>query len=286
MFDFIARPVGMLLVFLYNTFQNYGIAIVVLTLLIRLVLLPLYYKQMKSTAKTQKLQPKIKELQKRYKNDKDKLSQEQMKLYKEEGVNPMGGCLPTLIQLPILFGLIAVFREPLKFMYGYSAEMIEAAVAKLPEAMHGTYQQVYAVVTEKGLNMNFLGFWDLSQVPRWNPAGIMENPKVFIPLLLIPILSAITTYISMKMSNNAMFGKKDKNAPKGQKSEADAMGGANNMMAYMFPLLSLWLGFSVPASLGLYWFIGYIFQIGQQIVIQKIMEKKEKEKEEEDAKIA
>ena len=112
----IAKPLGILLNFLYHTIGNYGISIIVFTLLIKLVLLPLMLQQTKSTKQMADMQPKLKEIQEKYKNDKEKLSQKQLELYKEYNINPLGGCLPLLIQMPIIFGLFAVLREPTKYI--------------------------------------------------------------------------------------------------------------------------------------------------------------------------
>ena len=113
---FIAKPLGVLLNFLYGIVNNYGIAIILFTIVIKLVLLPLTIQQLKQTKQMNELQPKLKELQEKYKNDKEKLNVKTMELYKEYKVNPVGGCLPLLIQLPIIFGLFAVLREPIKYI--------------------------------------------------------------------------------------------------------------------------------------------------------------------------
>jgi YidC/Oxa1 family membrane protein insertase len=106
------NALGSVLAWIYDIVPNYGIAIIVLTLAIRLLLLPLGIKQIKSMQHMQALQPKLKELQKKYKNNRQKQQEEQMKLYKEAGVNPLGGCLPMLLTLPFLFAMYAVIRPP------------------------------------------------------------------------------------------------------------------------------------------------------------------------------
>lgn len=114
--NLIAGPLGSLLNFLYGVVSNYGLAIILFTLIIKLVLLPLTIQQLKQTKQMSEVQPKLKELQEKYKNDKEKLNIKTMELYKEHKVNPVGGCLPLLIQLPIIFGLFAVLREPTKYI--------------------------------------------------------------------------------------------------------------------------------------------------------------------------
>jgi YidC/Oxa1 family membrane protein insertase len=112
----IATPLGKLLLFLYHLIGNYGFSIIVFTLIIKLILLPLTLNQLKQTKKVTELQPKIKELQNKYKNDKETLNIKIMELYKEHKVNPLGGCLPLLIQMPIIIGLFKVLREPVKYI--------------------------------------------------------------------------------------------------------------------------------------------------------------------------
>lgn len=112
----IAKPLGLLLNFLYGFVGNYGIAIILFTIIVKLIMLPLTFHQLKQTKQMGEIQPKIKELQEKYKNDKEKLNIKTMELYKEYKVNPVGGCLPLLIQMPIIFGLFAVLREPIKYI--------------------------------------------------------------------------------------------------------------------------------------------------------------------------
>ncbi|MBF1359884.1 MAG: membrane protein insertase YidC [Mogibacterium diversum] len=112
----IAVPLGYLLTFIYNLVGNYGISLIILTVLVKLILYPLYFKQIKSTASMSSLQPKMKAIQEKYKNDKEKMNEEMAKLSKNENFNPMGGCLPTLIQIPILWGLFTLLRNPIRYI--------------------------------------------------------------------------------------------------------------------------------------------------------------------------
>ena len=113
---FIAVPLGYLLTFIYNLVGNYGISLIILTVLVKLILYPLYFKQIKSTASMSSIQPKIKAIQEKYKNDKEKMNEEMAKITKDENFNPMGGCLPMLIQLPIIWGLFTLLRNPIKYI--------------------------------------------------------------------------------------------------------------------------------------------------------------------------
>jgi len=113
---FIAVPLGYLLTFIYKLVGNYGISLIILTVLVKLLLYPLYFKQIKSTASMSSIQPKIKAIQEKYKNDKEKMNEEMAKITKDENFNPMGGCLPMLIQLPIIWGLFTLLRNPIKYI--------------------------------------------------------------------------------------------------------------------------------------------------------------------------
>jgi YidC/Oxa1 family membrane protein insertase len=115
---FIARPLGTLLSFLYEFIQNYGITLLVFTLIVKLLLYPLYAKQVKSSVRMSEMQPKMKELQTKYAHDKQEMNAKMMELYRKEKFNPASGCLPALIQMPIIFGLFALLRNPMMFITG------------------------------------------------------------------------------------------------------------------------------------------------------------------------
>ena len=145
MLDYIARPLGMFLKFIYDTiaFHNYGLAIIVFTIIVRAAMLPLTLKQYKSTSKMQEIQPLINDIQKRYKDDKEKLNQELMKLYKEHNYNPMGGCFPMLIQMPIILSLYWVIVQPLKFMLGKDENTVIPRIVEVAsQALGKTVQQM------------------------------------------------------------------------------------------------------------------------------------------------
>ena len=112
----VAKPIGYLLALIYKLVGNYGISLIILTVIVKLALYPLYAKQIKSTAGMSDMSEKAKEIQNRYANDKEKMNEEMQKLYAETGFNPMSGCLPMLIQFPIIMGLFALLRNPMKYM--------------------------------------------------------------------------------------------------------------------------------------------------------------------------
>ncbi|KNY29736.1 YidC/Oxa1 family membrane protein insertase [Pseudobacteroides cellulosolvens] len=272
MLDFIAKPFGDILYFIYNNlaFKSYGIAIIIFTIFVKIILLPLMIKQYNNMAKMQELGPKLKEIQTKYKNDKEKLQQESMKLYQENNYNPMGGCLPLLIQMPILLALWQVIQKPLRYMIDIGPDTIDklANVLKLPNK---GYVEIDII---KNFDINKVG--DIITTNIANVIEGMENGFRFLGvnlgtvpsadyktnflLLLIPILAAATTYISSKLSMVTSTTPMDNPM---QKS-----------MLFMGPLMTLFFSFSFPAGMGLYWIVGGIFQIFQQLFINKLMAKK------------
>lgn len=298
MLDIICKPLGQFLYFIYNTlaFHNYGLAIVIFTLVVKMVLLPLTLKQYKSTTKMQAIQPQLQEIQKRYKNDKEKLNQEMMKLYSENSVNPAGGCLPLLVQMPILISLYWVIIEPLKFMLGKTTDQITkivevantaatAAGAVINQnAMLGTTKELFALnyinnhrnlldqvsglLSAKDLiNFNFLGL-HLGTVASYKSADLFgPDAYIYLPLLLLPIIGVITTFLSTKLS----MPKKNPNNAGNQNAMANSM---TNSMMYIGPVMTLIFSFQLPAGVVLYWICGYVFQIFQQLYINKTILKK------------
>lgn len=274
-FNFLADPLGKLLNFIYYNlaFNNYGIAIILFTIFIRLLILPLTIKQYRSSAKMQEIQPLIQEVQKKYKNDKEKMNQELMKVYQEHQYNPAGGCLPLLIQLPILLSLYTVISRPLKYMLQMSETTIAELIKKanLPNP-NGYYKEIDAINfftsnnqadVVQNLSMNFLGL-NLGIIPSWNLSTIFNFSNLqYLALLIIPIMAVATTFISTKIA-----------MPKTtEKTPASAM--QNNMM-YIGPIMTLIFSFQFPAALGLYWIVGNVIQIFQQLYINKyVLKKKE-----------
>ncbi|NPV89665.1 MAG: YidC/Oxa1 family membrane protein insertase [Firmicutes bacterium] len=286
MLDFIAIPMGAILKYIYDNiaFQNYGIAIILFTVGIKSLMLPLTIKQVQSTSKIGQLQPQMQEIQKKYKDDKEKQSTELMKLYQENKVNPTGGCLPLLIQIPILFSLYYVISQPLKYMAGKSPEIIARLYELIPQGAekienmkdlsiiayfsdHSEQLQAvsHLLKPEDLLNMNFLGI-NLGAVPAWNPGNyINSGTSIHSYLLLsIPLLSALTSYISVKYSM--------KDTPKANVDRMQAS--IQNNLALISPIMSGVIAFTVPAGLGLYWIIGNIYQIVQQMFINIFVLKK------------
>ena len=184
MFDFIARPFGWLLMQIYDLFGSYGIALIIFTLLAKLVLLPFQMKSKKSMIGMQRIQPKMKELEKKYKDDKERYALAVQQLYKEEGVSMMGGCLPLLLTLPIMFALYSVIREPLTFMFNMPEAEITGYIQQFELGANVASPQIEVAKMLGKIDFSFLGL-DLSAVPSF------DFSKLDI-LWIIPILSGLS----------------------------------------------------------------------------------------------
>ncbi len=269
-YQIFGTPLGWIMYLCYTVIQNYGIALIIFTFLIKLALFPLGIKQHKTSIKQAMLKPQIDELQKRYKDNREKLAQEQQKLYAEAGVSMFGGCSTMFIQLPILFGLIDVVYKPLTHILRFSTDVIEQA-EKIAEgisdfAMSATTPQLSIVnavqenpelFTELGtdfiskveaLKLTFLGI-DLTQTPTF----------ALNILILVPILAGVTTVIQTlimtKLSPMSALG--------------SSMPGMNVTM-YATSAMFVFFTFQVPTGIGIYWIASNIFGILQQIVIYKL----------------
>ncbi len=259
----ITVPFGYLLSFLYDIFLNYGVALTIFTVIIKILLLPLSYKQQKSMAKTQKLNPELQELQKKYKNDKEKLNKEMMDLYKRHGASPVAGCLPLLLQFPIMIGLYQVIMRPLTYMYQVTGEQLGLISEKLGLAANTSEIAIAKaltpdIVTEiigreiPIINFGFLGL-DLAATPNWQVPSF---------LWLIPILSGLSTYASSKFSQKLQ-------------PPTNANASANTMMM-LFPLMSVFFCFSLPAGVGFYWILSSLTAMLQQWGLTLYFDYKEK----------
>lgn len=294
--DLIAIPLGKFLLFIYNSvaFQNYGLAIIIFTIIVKLALLPLTLKQLKSSAKQQELQPIIADIQKRYKDDKEKLNQEMMKVYKENNFNPASGCLPLLIQMPILLTLYWVIVQPLKFMLGKSPEVITTLIEVARKGLNITVQAMgfqKELATLNYFNENrealsqvtgllksselidfnsFLGL-HLGEIAKYDPNLLFgEKAYIYIPLFILAIVATATTFISTKLT----MPKKKPNSGAQQNAMGSSM---TNSMMYIGPIMTLMFSFQLPAGVVLYWMIGYVFAIFQQLYINKfVLNKHEK----------
>lgn len=286
MLDPIAKVLGKLLFFIYNIpfINNYGVAIIIFTIIVKMFLLPLTLKQLKSAAKMQEVQPLIAEIQKKYKNDRDTLGKETMRIYQENKINPASGCLPLLIQMPILFSLFFVVSQPLKLLLGKSEDTVKKIVDVVGgltknSSHHITNDLAYSQIESlKYLNDNINNSEIMSKVSQYiKPSEIinmdflglnlgviptLDTSKLFGPnmfyywaLLIIPVIAVISTYYSTKIS---MVG-----------NPASASNPTMKYMLYFGPVMTLVFSFQIPLGVIVYWTTGYLFQIVQQIFINK-----------------
>lgn len=264
---FLGVPLGYVMRFIYSFVHNYGFSIIVFTLLVKLLLLPLAVKQQKSSAKMAVVQPQMMELQKKYANNQQKLSEELQALYAREGYNPSSGCLTMLIQFPIIMGLYDVIYKPLTHILALGKDVIaqateiasavvdmggrtysmEPQIIKAVQLDPDAFQVLGSDVVNKiqAMDINFLGI------------NLGDTPSFALNLLLlIPLLSfassMLMTWLSMKnndVGDNPM---------------------AKSMMASMFmmPFLSAWICFSVPAGVGLYWTVSNLLSIVQMLILR------------------
>jgi len=232
------------LVFLFKVFGNLGFAIIALTIIIRTLLVPLTAPSMKAAKKMAELAPEIAKLKKKYAHDKQKFAQAQMALYRQHGANPVAGCLPMIVQLVILISLYQAFIQVLK---PNGAELI----ARLNEIVYPFLK----LPLETRIDFSFL-YLDLSKPDIFHLGGL-PIPGIFL------ILAALTQFLSSKMMSPAVK-KVEKEAEKTKGKTDDFMASMQAQMVYLFPLMTIFIGFTFPSGLILYWLVFSLFQFVQQ----------------------
>ena len=286
MLDFFANLFGYILNFIYNLTSNYGIAIIIFTILLKIIMLPMTIKQQKSMKKTSEMQVKAKEIQEKYSNDPQKMNQEMMELYKNN--NAFGGCFTSILQIIVILSIFFLVSKPLTFMKKVDANIINDYTKQITEeaAESGnkrSYTEIaiikkYANDDDKVyINMNFLGL-DLSDIPTEN----ITDWKVYI----IPLLYIITSITSMKMNTKASVKdaekvkekNKEENKEDGQ-SQEEMMAEMNKNMGYIMPFMTVSIALIAPLGLALYWFISNILSIIERIVLNKILKDEDNKNE-------
>lgn len=302
MFQFFANIFGYLLNFINNLVGNYGLAIILFTVVIKLVILPLSIKQQRAMKKNTKIQEEMKVLQFKYKNDPEKLNREMMDLYKKENMSPFSGCLTAIIQFILLISIFNMVRLPLTYISKLDGNQINTYVNTMKEN-NIQVSQYYEmdIIREKdklqellpedqtlkniNYNMKFLGL-DLGKIPNQN----LKDWTVYI----IPLLYILSTFVSMKLTNTIQkkdnekyknkdvidITEKDKDSEKNevvdkQEQEKDdmeaAMQQSNRMMAWMMPILAVSVSLAAPLGLALYWLVNNILMIGERLVLDKVI---------------
>lgn len=275
----------------YELTGSYGVSIILFALMVNLLMTPFMAKSKKSMMHSTRLQPKIQELQRRHEGNPQKLNQEMQKLYQEEGVNPMSGCLWSLIPFPILIALYSVIRQPLTRMMFVAEEVVTALQdyfvtqgwytiptktdayfeIKLADIAHQHWDEVQTALAGQidglmNIDFGFLGL-NLGQQPQWNffVKTDWSNTAVWLPalgLFLIPFISAFLSWASMKISNMSN--------PQQQNAQTEA---SMKSMTLMMPLMSIWICFIMPAAMGIYWIANSVFGMIRDFALTKIFKK-------------
>ena len=286
---YICVPFAWLTRLFYSLTGSYGLALILFTLVVKLVILPFQLKGKKSMLRMNRMQGKIKDIQTRYANNKQRQQEEMANLYAQEGVNPMSGCLWSFLPFPILIALYAIIRQPLRYLMGLSMDTISAitdAATKLgytvaEGSQAAAYEQIYLAkfVHQNwdsfqgqfdgliNLDYNFLGM-DLASQGSQLFKQITTGGWPVIGVLLLPVIATalqfLMTLISMKATGNAA-------------------GSQGKMMMYLMPLMTLWMGYILPAALCVYWIANTAFATIQEQVLNKyfnkILDREETDKE-------
>ena len=297
---FFAKIFGYVLNFLYQLIGNYGVAIILFSILVKLLTIPLSIKQQRTMKKSAKIQEEMKQIQFKYKNDPEKMNQEVMALYKRENMSPFSGCLSSIVQIILLLSVFILVQSPLTYMVKLDSQVINQldTIANQSQVSNSRYKEIQVIqyvrtlkneasVSEEeqddnyklinqykdkvNLNMDFLGI-DLSAVPTQN----LSDWKT----LVIPILYVITSFISIRMTTNIQNNKKDKklitdgNEEK-KEEEYNPMLEANKSMSWFMPLMSVSIAIIAPLGLALYWLMNNLLSITERIVLNKVLKKEE-----------
>jgi len=241
------EPLLNALVFIYNYIPNLGVAIIILTIIIKFVLYIPSRSSIQAQKRLQDTQPQMKAIQEKYKNDKEKLGQELMKFYKENKVNPFSSCLPLLLQLPILIALYRVFLAV--------AQTDPTTNILLADQLQHLYEPMRNIFETKAIDPNFLGFFDLSQKGNW----------------VLALLAGAAQFWQSKM----LASKRPPKVP-GAKDE-NMMAGMNKQMTYFMPLITVFFAYQFPAGLALYWLVSTLFSAVQQLYLFRKNKKPEME---------
>jgi len=280
-----ANILGYVLNWLYMLVnENYGVAIILFSVLLRIILLPVTYKQQISMKKTAKIQKEIKKLQIKYKNNSEQLNKETMELYKKEKMSPFSGCISLIVQMVLILSVFWLVSQPLTYMKSIDKTIIEDYKNQIKQE-NGTisnYSEIEVIQKKSSIdervkiNMEFLGL-DLSKVPNQN----MKDVTVYI----IPLLYIISSIISIRITTMSQEkDKKEKNnnekalVRKGENEEIDnteAIQQMSKTMTYFMPLLTVWIAFIAPLSLALYWFVSNVLMIAERLLIKNIIDSKE-----------
>lgn len=284
MISFFANIFGYLLNILYMFIKNYGIAIILFSVVVKILLLPLSIKQQKSMKKSAEMQDEMQNIRKKYKNDPDKMNQATLELYKREKMSPFSGCFGAIAQLILLLSVFYLVRSPLTYMKKIDNNTIEQYKSSISNQT--AYPEIQ-IIDEKGkeneevyINMDFFGI-DLSKVPTQS----LNDPKVYI----IPVLYVLSSIISIRYTNSMQKKKKDevidvteesknkkaKNKTEDEEEVVDAMEQANKTMTWFMPIMAVSIAVVAPLGLALYWLINNILMMVERVILNKFLKSKE-----------
>ncbi|MCI8397568.1 MAG: YidC/Oxa1 family membrane protein insertase [Clostridia bacterium] len=280
MIGFFANLFGYLLNFLYNLIQNYGLAIILFSIIVKILLLPISINQQKTMKKTTKIQSEIKKLQIKNKNNPEALQRETMELYKREKMNPFGGCFSAIVQIILLFSVFYLVRCPLTYMKKVEPEIIEKYTNEISgeEDRKDAYPEI-SIIREKAqndekvyINMEFLGL-DLSSIPSRDIA----DWKTYV----IPVLYVISTFASLKITSAMQKKQRKEMTVEGEEQDdgMDLMTQTNRNMTFMMPILAVSISLVAPLGLALYWLTNNILMIVERLLLNKFVKDNDNKEE-------
>ena len=300
--DFLANIFGYLLNFTYQIVNNYGIAMIIFTIILKLIMLPISIKQQKTLKKSAKMQVKVKEIQEKYSNDQVRQSQELMDLYKRENMSPFSGCLSSIIQLIIVLSMFYLVSRPLTYMKHIDTDLLNQYTQEVAASTEGAlrYPEIAIIkaMSDKDenirINMDFFGL-DLSDIPTQN----YKDLKVYI----IPLLYVFTSFISIRLTTNLNKKKQEeknnkeelikenidktkennkeklpvKVEEKQEDKEIDTMEEMQRQMNFMMPVMAVSIALIAPLGLALYWLVSNLLMIIERLIINKFFKDEEGE---------
>ena len=301
MIAFFANLFGYLLNFIYNVINNYGFAIILFSIIIKILMIPISIQQQKTLKKSTKMQIKMKEIQDKYKNDSKKLNEATMELYKKENMSPFSGCLSAIIQIILLFAVFYLVKSPLTYMKKIDSEVINKYISIMNQnelSTNSAYPEIELIKEVENIknlkdiqnenkeensqqieinneeldslkiNMDFMGL-NLAQVPTKS-----SDWKAYI----IPILYVLVSVIAMKLTNNITQNIRKENTENIEKKgeeDFDPMTQMNKNMTFMFPIMYLAVALIAPLGLALYWLMNSLLMIIEKLALNKFLKDEE-----------
>lgn len=306
MIAFFANIFGYVLNFIYNLVKNYGVAIIIFSVLVKLLMIPISIKQQKTMKKSTKIQKKMKEIQFKYKNNPEQLNQATMELYKSENMSPFSGCFSAIVQIILLFAVFYLVRSPLTYMKKIDGDVVDKYAKIIREndlSTNSAYPQIEIIreidnirnlrnnindneeqnaylseinddeLDSLYINMDFLGL-NLAQVPTRS-----SDWKAYI----IPVLYVLVSIISMRITNPTTKKQEEPEENENEKSltkpedDFDPMAQMNKNMNMMFPIMYVAVALVAPLGLALYWLMNSLLMIIERLLLNKLLKDEEEE---------